>query len=1411
MEQLEEKLVFAINGVRFELSKVDPSTTLLEFLRTRTRYRGAKLGCGEGGCGACVVLLSTYDPASEVLKEFTVSSCLTLLCSIHLCSVTTTEGLGNSKAAFHAIHQRFSGFHASQCGFCTPGMCMSLFSALINADKSRRPEPRGGFSKLTVSEAEKAIAGNLCRCTGYRPIVDACKSFATNVDMEDLGLNSFWKKDENDVSADRLPVYRRNGICTFPDFLKFEIMSSLDRSLRSVKKDARNIRTNLPDVSNDSMQIALLADCWYRPASMDDLYKLLNCKNLDNASHMKMVAGNTGSGVYKEPDPCDKYIDLRGIRELSVIKRDNKGIELGAAVTISRAIEALKEESDGVFSSNERLIFTKIAQHMTKVASEFVRNTASLGGNLIMAQRKQFPSDIATILLAVGATVSLQMETERLVLSLEEFLESPPCSHRTLLLSILIPSWRSVSKTSSSTDGLIDSKTRVKSNLLFETYRAAPRPLGNSLAYLNSAFLAQISLNKISGDLILDNIRLAFGAYGVQHATRARKVEEFLMGKPVTTSVFLEAFRILREIIVPKEDTEHRAYRTSLAIAFLFNFLQLLVGSLKETAKNVDINSTNTVITEPSCTLHECLNGSPEKASKNADLDPLDNHDLLLSSKQVVVCSTDYHPVGEPTKKAGAEIQASGEAIYVDDIPSPQDCLYGAFIYSTRPLANIKGIKLKSTPASRKVIAVVSANEVPIGGKNIGSSSIFGSEPLFANSLTEYAGQPLGLVIAESQKFANTCATQAIVDYSTENLEPPILSVEEAIRKSSFFEILPIIYPKQVGDFSKGMAEADHKIHSAQIELGSQYYFYMETQTALAIPDEDNCIVVYSSTQCPENTQGVIARCLGIPDHNVRVITRRVGGGFGGKALRSVPVATACALAAHKLQRPVRMYLDRQTDMIMAGGRHPMKIKYSVGFKSDGKITALHIDLLINAGISADVSPMIPHNVISALKKYNWGALSFDVKVCKTNLPTKSAMRGPGEVQGSFIAEAVIEHVASTLSVDANSVRHKNLHTFESLMLFYEGSAGEASEYTLPSVFDNLALSSSYHQQVKTIQHFNHHHKWKKRGVSCTPIVHQVTLRATPGKVGILGDGSIVVEVGGIELGQGLWIKVKQMAAYALGQIWDDVRENLLERVRVIQADTLSLIQGGWTTGSTTSESSCEAIRLACNILVDRLRPIKRMLHEQVGSVTWDALIGQASLQSTDLSASTYWVPDYSSASYLNYGAAVSEVEIDLLTGATKILRTDITYDCGQSLNPAVDLGQVEGAFVQGIGFFMSEEYLSNSDGLVVSEGTWTYKIPTVDTIPKQFNVELLSSGNHKNHVLSSKASGEPPLLLAVSVHCATREAIRAARAELASYAGSDGPPLFFQLAVPATMPVVKELCGLDNVERYLKSCVSTD
>jgi abscisic-aldehyde oxidase len=329
------------------------------------------------------------------------------------------------------------------------------------------------------------------------------------------------------------------------------------------------------------MAVARSESSWHRPWSVEEYYKLI----ASDGSGTKAVAGNTSSGVYREPELYDRYIDLRRIRELNSISMDTEAVQIGAATTISRVIEILRRESDDC----KDVVFGKIADHMEMVASHYVRNTASLGGNLVMAQRVEFPSDIATILLAAGSSVCIQVSSEKLNVTLEEFLEMPPCDNKTLLLSIFVPHCTPDSVSSSA--GIVNmAGDKIERSLLFETYQTAPRPLGNAVAYLNSAFFAQVSSDVSSGSLVLENLRLAFGAYGTQHAIRARDVEKSLVGKPVSASLLLEASEVLKKTIVPKESTTHSAYRSSLAVAFLFSFLYPATKGNVKPVRSVRLN-----------------------------------------------------------------------------------------------------------------------------------------------------------------------------------------------------------------------------------------------------------------------------------------------------------------------------------------------------------------------------------------------------------------------------------------------------------------------------------------------------------------------------------------------------------------------------------------------------------------------------------------------------------------------------------------------------------------------------------------------------------------------------------------------------------------------------------------------------
>ena len=425
--------------------------------------------------------------------------------------------------------------------------------------------------------------------------------------MEDLGFNSFWRKgDSKEVKLSSLPLYNHSDeICTFPQFLKNETRSTL-----------------LLDSSRYS---------WYNPVTIEQLRSLLGFVEDGNGTRVKVVVGNTGMGYYKEVENYDKYIDLRYIPELSVIRRDNTGISIGAAVTISKAIEALKECNQSGFHTEEDMVYKKIADHMEKVASGFIQNSASLGGNLVMAQRNHFPSDIATVLLAVGSTVNIITGLKSEELTLEEFLRRPELDSKSILISIKIPDW----------DRIMGISSGTKMNLLFETYRAAPRPLGNALPYLNAALMAKVSRCTTSNGIIVSNCRFAFGAYGTKHPMRATKVEEFLTGKVLSVGVLCEAVKLLKGIVVPDDGTSSPAYRSSLAVSFLFEFFSHLLEANAESPDG-------------------CMNGYSTLLSPAKQLDHGKIPTLPSSAKQGLELNRQYHPVGDPIAKSGAAFQASG-------------------------------------------------------------------------------------------------------------------------------------------------------------------------------------------------------------------------------------------------------------------------------------------------------------------------------------------------------------------------------------------------------------------------------------------------------------------------------------------------------------------------------------------------------------------------------------------------------------------------------------------------------------------------------------------------------------------------------------------------------------------------------
>jgi xanthine dehydrogenase large subunit len=745
--------------------------------------------------------------------------------------------------------------------------------------------------------------------------------------------------------------------------------------------------------------------------------------------------------------------------------------------------------------------------------------------------------------------------------------------------------------------------------------------------------------------------------------------------------------------------------------------------------------------------------------------------------------------VGGAERHESAHLHVSGEALYTDDIAVPQGTLYAAVGTSAKAHARIRGLDLAPVRAAPGVVAVLTAADIP-GENNHGP--VVHDDPIFAQELVEYAGQSLFAVVATSTEAARRAARLASVDY--EEL-PFILDIPTALDRSSF--ILPTRTLRR-GDPDARMKEAPHRL-SGGFSIGGQDHFYLEGQIALALPGEDGTMHVHSSTQHPSEVQRLVAHCLRLKDKDVLVTCRRMGGGFGGKETQPALFACIAALAAHRTGRPVKLRVDRDADMLITGKRHPFDVSYDVGFDDEGHILGVRMTMSSNCGRSADLSDAVNTRAIFHGDNCYWLP---DVEIvshrCKTHQPSHTAFRGFGGPQGMMLIEGVIEDIARTLGRDPLEVRRAN---------FYGDTAHNVTPYgmtvednIITSLTDELVARSDYQERRRAVAAYNAASPVLKRGIALTPVKFGIAFTATHmNQAGALlhvyTDGTILLNHGGTEMGQGLHTKVAQVVAEEL--------QVDIGQIRCSTTDTSKVPNTSATAASSSSDLNGKAAQAAARAIKARLVDFAAAKYKvapesvvfaagrvAIGAVAnlsfaelvWEAYVGRVSLSSTGFYATPKIHYDKDTLTgrpffYFAYGAAVSEVIVDSSTGEFRLLRVDILHDVGESLNPAIDMGQVEGGFMQGVGWLTSEELWWDDMGRLATHAPSTYKIPTAQDWPRTFNVELLAWGrNREDTIYRSKAVGEPPLMLAMSVFYAIRDAI-------ASIAGGALP----QLDAPAT------------------------
>jgi xanthine dehydrogenase large subunit len=722
-----------------------------------------------------------------------------------------------------------------------------------------------------------------------------------------------------------------------------------------------------------------------------------------------------------------------------------------------------------------------------------------------------------------------------------------------------------------------------------------------------------------------------------------------------------------------------------------------------------------------------------------------------------------------PHDSASKHVQGAAE--YIDDIREPEGTLHVAIGMSPKARGRVVTLDLENVRAAPGVVAVLTVSDVP--GQN-DVLPAFGDDPLFAEGEVLFHGQALFAVVAASHDTARRAARLAAIE-----IEPaqPSITVEDALGRGE--TVLPD-YAFGQGDADAAIAAASHRLEGS-FRVGGQEHFYLEGQVALAVPGEDGSVHVHSSTQHPTEVQHIVARVLGIPDAYVTCEVRRMGGGFGGKESQATQWAATAALAARVTGRPCKIRLDRDDDFILTGKRHDFRSDWRVGFDEEGRIQGYAVEHLARCGYSADLSQgVVDRTMLHSDNAYFLPAARVASKRLKTNTVSNTAFRGFGGPQGMLVIEQALDRIAWAIGRDPLEVRYANLYAPGRDVTPFGMTVKETD--TLRDIMRRLERTSDYRARRDEIAAFNARPSFLKRGIALTPVKFGISFTLTHlnqagALVHVYQDGSVHLNHGGTEMGQGLYMKVAQVVAEEFGIA--------IDRVRISATSTGKVPNTSATAASAGSDLNGMAARNAARAIRRRMAAFAAETNGVPESeiVFRDdrVFIGNESLGFGELAraciqgrvqlseAGFYKTPkiNWDRAKgrgrpffYFAYGAACAEVVVDTLTGENRVMRIDILHDCGKSLNPAIDIGQIEGGFVQGMGWLTTEELVFDEEGRLLTHAPSTYKIPASSDVPADFRVAPYPNSNREETIYRSKAVGEPPLMLAISVFCAIADAI---------------------------------------------------
>ncbi|XP_052067277.1 uncharacterized protein LOC127706661 [Mytilus californianus] len=955
---------------------------------------------------------------------------------------------------------------------------------------------------------------------------------------------------------------------------------------------------------------------------------------------------------------------------------------------------------------------------------DMLMRMASWAGNLMLKHlHPEFQSDVYVALEAANVKLIIADSTGSNTIPISQFLKTDMTNK--VIVAMEVPA--------------------MTDDYIVRLYKVAQRA-ENSHSFVNAGVRMKVGThNKF---LVMEKPCIVFSGIS-KDFVHAVQTESYLVGKSlVDPSVIQGAMTTLASELNPDPNIDavepSVAYRKNVAIGYLYSYILDVVG---DTAGGI-YRSGAIPLSRPL-----------SSGQQSYDTKPLE------------------WPLTEPMIKLEAMDQTTGRADYINDIPVQQDTLYAAFVTSTVGNAKLQNMDPSKALSMSGVLKFITAKDIP--GQNNCFSSVSSTIPSVPEEVlcggdVMYAGQALAIIVAVDEETANNAAKQVQVTYSDK--KTPILSLDDGINKGSF---LPDIYPLTKGNAQTAITNSTKQI-TGSIQFGEQKHFPMETQISYCKPTPEG-MNVETSTQWIDNSQRAVAMVLGVNQSRINVTVKRLGGAFGFKITRNYIVSAGCALAAHIMNRPVKLNLEFHTQMKMLGGRLAYRADYTVGCTDQGKLNGIKMTLYADVGYNGNDSTLysVYGFIDNAYYCENW---KITPKTVKTNKPCNTYCRAPGSTPGIFIMESIMEHVAKELQLDPTDVRVLNLY-----------QKGQTTPHNRPLLYCNirqlttdLMTSATVKQRQTSVQAYNQANRWKKKGLSVVPMKFEISYIFVHYNaiVNIYAwDGSISIAHGGVEMGQGINTKVAQVCAFELGVP--------IDIISVKSTQTTSNANDFVTGGSIGTELCCLAVLNCCTALRSRMAPVKAKMQNP----SWKDLAQKCLVDKVDLSArfcafepgTILEEPQYNS-----YGVTCTEVELDVLTGQYLINRVDMLFDCGESMNPMVDIGQVEGAFTMGLGYCLSENLkFDPQSGELLTNSTWEYKPPMGKDIPIDFRIQLLKNAPNPKGVLRSKAVGEPPLCMSSSALFALKRCIEAARKDIQK-------DTYFPLNGPTSVDKLCELCLAD-------------